>query len=576
MNYMYQYNRWLSEAKVTKEEKEELLSIKDSDDEIKLRFINYLEFGTAGLRGVMVAGTNAMNNHTVAHATQGFADYILSVHEEERGVVIAHDSRINSRIFAEITASVFAANGIKTYIFDSLRPTPVLSFAIRHLGCAAGVNITASHNPKEYNGYKAYWDDGAQLSLEQADAVFAYIKATDIFNGVKTVDYNEAVASGKITVVGPEIDDAYVQNVTAQLVDPSIIRKMADELKIVYTPLHGCGYRLVPEVLRLCGVKHLFCVADQMILDGSFPTVASPNPENSEALDLGEALAEKVGSDLVIATDPDADRTGIKARRKDGSFATMTGNQVGALLLDYILTAYENTNTMPEGAYAVKTIVSTEMVTRICKEHGVDLHNVLTGFKFIGEVIKNHDDIGIGNFLLGFEESYGYLKGTYARDKDAVVAVMLITEMAAYYKSKNMTLSDALELLYEKYGYYGEKTLNVYMKGVDGADRMKALLERIRNNPPAEIGGMKVISVRDYLKGTITDLESGEVSPTNLPISNVLYFETAGAVGGNVLIFRPSGTEPKIKIYLLANGKDKAELDSVLSAMQKSSDELIG
>ncbi len=541
--------------------KKELAEIASNEKEKEFRFFKNLEFGTGGLRGTMNAGTNAMNVYTVAHATQGLANLILDEKGENMGVVVARDSRNNSEIFAKVTASVLAANGIKVYFFESLRPTPVLSFAIRELSCMAGVNITASHNPKEYNGYKVYWQDGAQLSLDQAERVSGYIEKTDIFDGVRKCDFDSAVKNGKIIIVGTEIDDTYIENVTAQSIDKNAIKDVADELKIVYTPLHGAGYRLVPEVLRLSGVKHLYTVWQQMIIDGDFPSVSSPNPEYPEGYALGIALAEKVGSDLIIATDPDADRCGIMARNDKGEFVTMTGNQCGALLLDYILTAYENTGTMPEAPYAVKTIVTTEIATKICKEHGVELFNVLTGFKFIGEVIKNHDDKGIGHYLFGFEESYGYLKGTYTRDKDSVVAAMLITEMAAYYKKKGMTLYNALVQMYDKYGYYGESTVTVTYKGMDGANKIRALMDKIRNAPPADIAGLKVVESRDYLTETVTNILTGEKTPTGLPVSNVLYFATEG---GNVVVIRPSGTEPKIKLYLLVNGKTESECAQVL------------
>lgn len=567
MNHSYEYKRWIESDKVDQVTKAELCSIKDNEKEIEFRFSKYLEFGTGGLRGTMNAGTNAMNVYTVAHATQGLANLIKDEHGEARGVVIACDSRNNSALFSRVTAEVLAANGIKVYIFESLRPTPVLSFSVRELGCIAGVNITASHNPKEYNGYKAYWEDGAQLSLEQADIVSSYIANTDIFDGVHRVPFDSAVEDGRITLIGSEIDDVYVQNVIAEQVDKNVIREVADDLKIVYTPLHGAGYRLVPEVLRLCGVKHLYTVWQQMILDGNFPTVTYPNPEFKESLQLGAELAEKVGSDLVIATDPDSDRCGIMVRSKDGEFIPITGNQCGALLLDYILTAYENTGTMPDGPYAVKTIVTTELATKVCREHGVELFNVLTGFKFIGEVIKNHDDLGNGHYLFGFEESYGYLKGTYSRDKDAVVAAMLIVEMAAYYKKKGMTLYDALTSIYEKFGYYAEKTINLVYKGFDGPEKMKALMENIRSNPPAELAGHKVIEVRDYLTKEVTNIETGEKSDTGLPVSNVLYYKTEGE---HVVVVRPSGTEPKVKIYLLVNGKCKNCCDSTLDAFRKA------
>ena len=551
MSYLTQFNRWLSKEDLAADLKAELLTIKDDDDAIKMRFIKNMEFGTGGLRATMSAGTNAMNIYTVAQASQGLANVIIHNNGQKKGIVIGRDSRNNSEVFARAAAEVFAANGIKTYFFDALRPTPVLSFAIRELGCIAGVNITASHNPSEYNGYKAYWEDGAQLSLEDAEMVSSYINTIDIFDEVKRVDFDKAVENGDIIIVGAAIDDKFIENVTSQLIDPDAIKSVADDLKIVYTPLHGTGYRLIPEVLRLCGVKHLYPVWQQMILDGNFPTVAFPNPEFPESLALGAKLADEVGSDLVIATDPDADRCGIMVRNKENKFVTVTGNQAGALLLDYILTAYEQTGTMPTDPYAVKTIVTTELATKICKEHGVELFNVLTGFKFIGEVIKKKDDMGLGHYLFGFEESYGYLKGTYARDKDAVVAAMLITEMAAYYKKRGMTLYDALVELFDKYGYYKEHTVNATYKGLDGTEQMRAMMENIRNNPPKAIAGREVLEIRDYQYETVLDVKTGEKSPTGLPVSNVLYFRTEG---DNVVVIRPSGTEPKIKLYLLVNG----------------------
>ena len=395
----------------------------------------------------------------------------------------------------------------------------------------------------------------------------SYIAATDIFDGVKRVDFDTAVADGRIEIVGTVIDDAFIQCVTSEAVDKNAIPSIADDLKVVYTPLHGCGHRLVPEVLRLCGLKHLYTVGSQMVIDGNFPTVQSPNPEYPEALSLGAALADKVGSDLVLATDPDADRVGIMVRNTEGKFVTITGNQVGALLLDYVLTAYENTNTMPDQPYACKTIVTTELATKICRAHGIDIYNVLTGFKFIGEVIKKHDDVGNGHYLFGFEESYGYLKGTHARDKDSVVAAMLIVEMAAYYKAKGMTLYDALMAMYKTYGYFMEKTVNITMKGLDGAEKMKALMNRLRENVPTEIGGKKVLAFRDYESGVITTLANGETAPTNLPTSNVLFFECEG---DNSLVVRPSGTEPKIKFYLLINGEDEATCAETVKAIEKT------
>ncbi|MBR6682552.1 MAG: phospho-sugar mutase, partial [Clostridia bacterium] len=448
--YLKEFNRWLYNETLDASLREELLKMKDDEKEIKQWFSCPLSFGTAGLRGVMTAGLNAMNIYTVGQATQGLSDYINEQKMAERGVVIAFDSRNNSELFAKISATVLAANGIKVYIFESLRPTPVLSFALRELDCIAGINITASHNPSKYNGYKAYWEDGAQLGPEQAAAVSDYINKTDIFDGVRYIDFDEGVKSGKITVIGREIDEKYLKCVKDQAVSPELFERVADSLKIVYTPLYGAGRTLVPEILRMCGLKHLYTVDCQMEPNGNFPGTPNPNPEFPEVFEEGIKIAETVKSDLIIATDPDADRVGIMARAKDGSFKCLTGNQVGSLLLDYIITAYEQKGIVPESPYAVKTIVSTELATKICNEHGVKIHNVLTGFKFIGEVIKNYEQKGYGSFILGFEESYGYLKGTYARDKDAVVASMLLCEMAAYYMQTGMTLYDALLGLYEK------------------------------------------------------------------------------------------------------------------------------
>ncbi|MBQ4112255.1 MAG: phospho-sugar mutase [Clostridia bacterium] len=555
-NYLDNYNRWLNSDKLSDVEKAELLSIKDDDKEIQLRFTDYLSFGTAGLRGTMKVGMNAMNIHTVAYATQGLAQLIIEEGRTADGVAIAYDSRNNSELFAKTAARVLAAADIPAYLFDELRPTPELSFALRELKCVAGINITASHNPKQYNGYKAYWEDGAQLPPEHADVVSATMQKLDIFEDVKLADFDEALAAGKIVMLGRDMDEKYLACVQAQAVNPEAVKAVADELKIVYSPLHGTGYRLVPEILRRCGHKNVFTVDEQMVISGDFPTVAKPNPEYKEVFDIGMKIADEVGSDLVVATDPDADRVGVVTRTPDGSFTTITGNQMGALLMDYILTAYEETNTMPEIPFAVKTIVTTELAAKICEAHGVKMHNVLTGFKFIGEVIKDYEKKGYGTFVLGFEESYGYLKGTYARDKDAVVAAMLICEMTAYYKAKGMTLSDALDALYEKYGYCYEANVEIYMEGLDGPARMAEKMNALRNPAPAEIAGRKVVKFGDYQAQTIEDRVSGTVESTNLPKSNVLSFTLDN---GDVIVARPSGTEPKIKFYFMLIGKDKDE-----------------
>lgn len=573
MDYISEYKRWLSEPTLDEKSREELLSIENNEEEKEFRFSSGLSFGTAGLRGIMMAGTNAMNVYTVAQATQGLANVINDGGKADMGVIVGMDSRNNSRLFAETAASVLAANGIKVYIFEDLRPSPVLSFAVRELGCIAGINVTASHNPAEYNGYKVYWEDGGQLPPDHADAVSKYISAIDIFGGVKKCRFADAVSDGRITVVGKEIDDRYIEEVLEEQVEPHAVDAVADELKIVYTPLHGAGHILVPRVLREIGLKHLYPVEAQMVLDGDFPTVKSPNPENFEAFELGLELAKKVGSDLIIATDPDADRLAVMTRRSStGEFINLTGNQVGALLIDYIATSLEEQGKMPENPYAIKTIVTTELVTKICEDHGVTLHNVLTGFKFIGEVIKKYEVTGYDTFLFGFEESYGYLKGTYARDKDSVVASMLVTEMAASYMKKGMTLADALDGLFEKYGYFLEGVKNIYMEGLDGLEKMAALMDELREAPPTHIGGRRVVSIRDYLKNTVTDIDTGNVTETGLPISNVLYFVVDN---GDRIIMRPSGTEPKIKLYMLTHAATYGETKRQCDAYMKDTDSFV-
>ncbi len=565
--YLENYQRWLSCPILTHEEKAELESIKNDDDEIKIRFSSGLTFGTAGLRGTMKVGMNAMNVYTVAQATQGLANLIVKENRAADGVVIAYDSRNNSELFAKVSAEVLAAADIPAYIFDELRPTPELSFAIRELGCVAGINITASHNPKQYNGYKAYWEDGAQLPPEHANTVYAEICKTDIFNDVNRLNFDEAVKSGKITIVGKELDEKYLSKVEEQLVNPNAVKAVAEDLKIVYTPLHGTGHKLVPEILKRIGLKHLYRVDEQFVIDGNFPTVEKPNPEYADVFKLGIKIANEVGSSLVIATDPDADRVGVMARTKSGEFRTITGNQMGALLLDYIITAYEETDTMPPMPYAVKSLVSTELATKICAAHNVEMFNVLTGFKFIGEVIKNHEASGEGTYIFGFEESYGYLKGTYARDKDAVVAAMLICEMTAYYHAKGMTLCDALDGLFERYGFCKEFNVEIYMEGVDGPAKMAALMDGMRSNTPSELGGVKVVTFGDYQAQTFLDVASKDKVSTGLPKSNMLCFKLEN---GDVVIARPSGTEPKVKFYFLVIAKDGNEADARITAYRKT------
>lgn len=566
-SYLSNYTRWLAADRLTEAEKAELRGIEGDDAELRMRFSHYLSFGTAGLRGVMKVGMNAMNTHTVAYATQALAEIIRREGRSAEGVVIAYDCRNHSEEFAKTAASVLAAADIPVYLFDELRPTPELSFALRRLHCVAGINITASHNPRQYNGYKAYWDDGAQLPPEHADAVAAVMESLDIFEDVHFMDYDEALQAGKITLLGRDMDEAYLAEVERQAVNPRAVREVADSLKIVYSPLHGTGYRLVPEILTRIGLQSLYTVPEQMVIDGDFPTVEKPNPEYRAAFDLGVVIADRVGSDLVIATDPDADRVGVVTRTADGSFMTITGNQMGALLLDYILTAYEETGSLPSDPFVVKTIVTTELAAKICTSHGVTIHNVLTGFKFIGEVIKDYEQRGYGHFILGFEESYGYLKGTYARDKDAVVATMLIVEMTAYYKRRGMTLADALSSLYDRYGYSFEANAEVYMEGADGNDRMAALMESLRNPAPTEIAGRAVVRFGDYQAAAITDLVTGNTTPTGLPRSNVLSFALEN---GDVIVVRPSGTEPKIKFYFMLSAADRPSAESAMAEYRKA------
>ena len=564
MNCNEEFLRWKNSGKMDAAMMAELAATEKDSEALALHFGSKLGFGTAGLRGIMAMGPGCMNVFTVAQATQGMANLINKTGGAARGVAIAYDTRNNSALFAEIAACVLAANDIPVYLFDGPRPTPELSFAIRNLSCIAGINITASHNPKEYNGYKAYWEDGAQLPPDHADTVSAEIDKIDIFEGVATVDYDQALAAGKITLLSGEMDDRYMAAVHATTIRPESIREVADDLRIVYTPLHGTGRILVPRALREMGLTHLCTVEEQMVPDGNFPTVKKPNPEIAEAFSLGIALAEQVGSDLVIATDPDADRVGVMSRKADGSFACITGNQMGALLLDYVIEARRESGKMPALPYAVKSIVSTEMTKKICDVQGVKLYDVLTGFKFIGEVIKNHEEGGEpGEFIMGFEESYGYLFGGYARDKDAVSATMLITEMTAYYRKKGLTLSEALDELFVRYGYYLDKTHDIYMEGLDGIERRKNTMAKLRNAPPATLGGHRVVRVGDYLAGTFTDVDTKETQKTGLPKSDVLSYETDC---GDKIIIRPSGTEPKIKIYFLTHAATREELAPKMEA----------
>jgi phosphoglucomutase len=562
--YQKEFDRWLNAKTLTAEEKEELLSIRDDRELVELRFGAPMSFGTAGLRSTMNLGIACMNRFTVAQTTAGIAALIRGEGGENRGVAIAYDSRNRSKEFAETAACVLADAGIRVFLFDAVRPTPELSFAIRDLGAIAGINITASHNPKEYNGYKAYWEDGAQIAPAQATVVSEASGKIDPLTAAPRISLSDAKAKGLVTMLGEDYDERYLAAVLKTAINPDAVRQVADDLRIVYTPLHGAGHRLVPEILSRIGMKHLVTVPSQMILDGDFPTVKKPNPEYADVFVPGIEIANEIGSDLVIATDPDADRVGVMSRTKDGSFATITGNQMGALLLDYIIGQKKQKGILTPDDYAAKSIVSTDLAAKICRTHGVRLYDVLTGFKFIGEVIYRYEKSGDpGNFLMGFEESYGYLFGSYARDKDAVGAAMMICEMTAYYRAKNMTLSDALDALYETYGAFCEGVLDIYMEGLDGISRRLRVMQSLHDSVPQMLGGKRVVKAVDYLSGMEKDLVSGTEREVSLPKSDVLICTTEC---GDKIIFRPSGTEPKIKVYFMACAASRKEAEASIAA----------
>lgn len=570
MSYRAEFEKWLSYNKLCEDLRAELIEIKDNDNEIKARFSGPLSFGTAGLRAVMRAGINGMNLYTIAQATYGLAKLIIKNRDEKRGVVIACDTRNNSVFFSKICARVLATCNIKVYIFDSPRPTPELSFAIRDLGAVAGINITASHNPKQYNGYKVYWEDGAQLSPDHAQIVSDEIAVTDIFS-VPMCDFDTAVNDGKITIIGKETDDRYLENVLRTQICPDAIPFVADEFKVVYTPIHGTGALLVSEALERAGIKHLITVPEQMTPDGNFPTVKVPNPEEKSCFDAAIRLAEGNDCDLIIGTDPDADRVGVLARQENGEYYSFSGNQIGVLLCDYIIKHRKSTGTLPENACVIKSIVSTDLARKICEKNGVAMIDVLTGFKFIGEKIKQYEKTNEHTFIFGFEESYGYLAGTYARDKDAVSATVLITEMAAVYSKCGKTLYDALLDIYKEYGTYLEEVDNIAMTGFDGIEKTKRLMSDLREAEISEIGGIKVNYVADYLQDK--KIYADKVTGTGLPKSDVLYYRL---VDGSSVIVRPSGTEPKIKVYYLVNDENELLAKAKLSKIREDFKTLLG
>ena len=566
MDYKKVYEDWLSNPYFDEDTKAELKAIENDENEIKERFYMDLEFGTAGLRGVIGAGTNRMNIYVVRKTTQGLANYIKAVGGESKGVAIAYDSRRMSPEFAKEAALCLAANGIKAYIFESLRPTPELSFALRHLGCISGINITASHNPPEYNGYKVYWEDGAQITPPHDTGIMDEVKKVTDYNNVLTMDEDAAKAAGLYEVIGKEVDDAYIAELKKQVLHMDAIEKEGKNLKIVYSPLHGTGNIPARRILKELGFENVYVVKEQELPDGEFPTVSYPNPEADEAFDLGLKLAKEVDADLVLATDPDADRLGVRVKDKDGVYHNLTGNMSGCLLADYEIGQRKELFGLPDDGALIKTIVTSNLADAIAKYYDVRLIEVLTGFKFIGQQILGFETKGKGTYLFGFEESYGCLIETHARDKDAIVATMALCEAAAYYKTQGKTLWDAMIDMYEKYGYYKDDIQSITLKGIEGLEKIQKILSELRTNAPTQIGDYKVLVARDYKADTVKDLETGEVTPTGLPSSNVLYYELTDDAW---LCVRPSGTEPKVKFYYGIKGTSLEDADAKSAALGK-------
>ena len=558
MSYQAQYERWLHSPALSQPEKDELAALSHNAGEIEDRFFSLLQFGTAGLRGVMGVGLRRMNVHVIRHATQAFANVILAEGKAfaAQGVAICYDCRVHSQEFARAAAEVMAGNGIPVRLFEAMRPTPELSFAVREYGCAAGLNVTASHNPPEYNGYKVYWSDGAQLPPQHAAAIAAQMERLDVFDDIQSLAYETALNKGLITLMGKETDDKFLAHVLAQINDKASVAKVADTFTMVYTPFHGTGYQQIPYVLGELGIRHLHCVPEQMVIDGTFPTVKSPNPETPESFALALDLAKKVNADLILGSDPDADRVAIQVKDKTGQYVQISGNQTGVLLLDYLSGAKKRAGTLPADAVALKSLVTTDMARVVAEANGVKSYNTFTGFKFMAEKKNQLEAAGQGHVIFSYEESIGYMIGDYVRDKDAVTASLLLTEMTAWYAAQGMTLLDALDALYAKYGYYGEKTLNLVMPGLEGMALMANLMAKLRQTPPTEIAGTTVLRQKDYQDGTERDTASGAVSPMALVGSNVLAYDLADET---TIVVRPSGTEPKIKVYVLAKGKDSTD-----------------
>lgn len=561
MSFMEAYQAWLNSDALSPTEQAELKKIADDPKEIESRFFDQLSFGTAGLRGTMCTGLHQMNIHVIRHTTQAFAEVIKAEGSAacQQGVAICFDCRNHSADFAKEAACVMVANGIQVRLFDGMRPTPELSFAVRYYGCKAGINITASHNPKEYNGYKVYWEDGAQLPPKHANSIASKMKELSMFDSIQRMDYKQAVSSGMITLLGTETDEAFLSQVMGQVNDPACVSRVADHFSLVYTPFHGTGYHLIPEALKRLGMKHVLCVPEQMVIDGNFPTVKSPNPENPESFALAVALAKKNGCDLIVGSDPDADRVGVMVRNTSGSYEVLSGNQTGILLLDYLIGAKKRAGTLPDNAYANVTIVTSQMVDKICAVNGIQSARTFTGFKFLAEKKDALEKAGTGKVFFSFEESFGYMLGDYVRDKDAVTAIVLIVEMAAWYADQGKNLYDALQDCYAKYGYYGEATINLVMPGLDGMTRMAAIMKELHASPLTEIAGTPVILQKDYLSGIATVPGTGKVEPMELKDSDVVAYDLAD---GSTFLIRPSGTEPKIKLYILTNGRDQADCDA--------------
>ncbi len=572
MDFSKEYQRWLTDSYFDEDTKAELRAIEGDKAEIEDRFYRTLEFGTAGLRGVIGAGTNRMNIYTVRQATQGLANYILSQNAQDKGVVIAHDCRIMSPEFTQEAALCLAANGIKTYVFPSLRPTPELSFAVRKLGCTAGIVVTASHNPREYNGYKVYWEDGAQITPPHDTNIMAEVAKVTDFSQVKTMDLQAAKDAGLYITVSDEIDEPYFAELRKQSIHPEIIKKVAKDIKVVYTPFHGTGLESVQRVLKDLGFENVYIEPTQAVADGNFPTVDYPNPEDPKAWELALKLAKEKDADIVLATDPDADRLGVYCKdTKTGEYVSFTGNMSGMLIAEYILREKTKLGIMPENPALIESIVTTDMAKAIAKAYNVKLIEVLTGFKYIGEQIKNFEETGSNNYVFGLEESYGCLPGTYARDKDAPAAVTMLCEVAAYCKNEGKTLWDAMIDLYEKYGYYKEGLSTLTLKGVDGAAELKKLMDKARSSKFEQIGDYKVLAIRDYADDTRLDMETGKVGSTGLPKSNVLYYELENNAWCCV---RPSGTEPKIKFYFGIKGESMEDAESKLESLKNAVNEL--